>query len=273
MNPPDPFNLREPLESAPPQSVTEEPIRVVIPQPWPSWGLLDLFALVILFLLILIIAAPVIIGFAHLLPAFSHQSVRDLQANVIVQVVVQAVTYLLWLVLVWVFVTHKSREPLFHAIKWRWPGVREFWVLTLVGFLLVVIDNVGGRFVPVPDHTPFEDLFQTKTSAYAVSLFGVLFAPFFEELFFRGLLYPALRERTGLAPAILLTTIGFTAMHGPEWNFAWGPLLILGVVGLVVTLVRERTGSLAASWIVHAVYNALLLGITLIETHGFTRME
>ena len=96
-------------------------------------------------------------------------------------------------------------------------------------------------------------------------------APFVEELFFRGLLYPALKRSLRFVPALLLTSALFGLLHSFEWAFAWGPILIIFFVGVAITLVREYMDSLAASWIVHMVYNGSLLALQIISTHGFTQ--
>ena len=48
---------------------------------------------------------------------------------------------------------------------------------------------------------------------------------------------------------------------------------MLFLVGVVLTLVRARSGSLAASFLVHLSYNATLFTILYLATDHFTRLE
>ena len=87
---------------------------------------------------------------------------------------------------------------------------------------------------------------------------AVLMAPVAEELLFRGWIFTALRSRRSAFAAIVLSAAAFAAPHG---NGA--PLYALAVfpVGLVLGRVRERTGSIKATMLLHAGYNAALMGL------------
>ncbi len=78
--------------------------------------------------------------------------------------------------------------------------------------------------------------------------------PLAEELLFRGVLYGMLRERWGLAPAVLLSALLFAVAH-------LVPLLLpaLFVMGLVLALLREYTGSLIPCIMLHSLQNGLAL--------------
>jgi hypothetical protein len=94
-----------------------------------------------------------------------------------------------------------------------------------------------------------------------------------EELFFRGFLYPVLARRMGIAWGIFFTALPFGLMHMFEYGYAWGIVLIIFLVGIVCTAVRARTGSVAASFIVHVAYNATDMFLIAAATGGFRHME
>ncbi|MCB0083103.1 MAG: CPBP family intramembrane metalloprotease, partial [Caldilineaceae bacterium] len=82
-------------------------------------------------------------------------------------------------------------------------------------------------------------------------------APLAEELFFRGMLYPVLRRRWSVAPAIVVNGLLFSAIH-------LIPPLLPGLffVGMVLAWVRERSDSLIPCILLHAMQNGIvLLGI------------
>lgn len=84
--------------------------------------------------------------------------------------------------------------------------------------------------------------------------FGGLVGPVTEEIFFRGFLYPPLRQRVGRVGAILINAFCFAALHGNLVQLA--PLFGLG---LILVVLRERTGSVLASTILHCTHNTLVL--------------
>jgi hypothetical protein len=84
---------------------------------------------------------------------------------------------------------------------------------------------------------------------------AVILAPLFEEFIFRGLIFKGLRRSWGRWPSILASAALFAVVHPP--------LSVLPVFGLGVcaALSYERTGFLLAPILVHALYNALVLGL------------
>lgn len=81
-------------------------------------------------------------------------------------------------------------------------------------------------------------------------LVGGFFAPFAEELYFRGFVYPVFRSRYGVLPAILISSCFFSALHLDLIRFL--PLFLGGVF---LALIYERTGSLLPSVIAHSTWN------------------
>ncbi len=87
-----------------------------------------------------------------------------------------------------------------------------------------------------------------------------LIAPFVEELFFRGTLYPVLKNGLGSFKAALISSLIFGAGHG---LVLFLPMFIYGL--LLCYLVEERN-SLDAALIIHILNNILALVISL---HSF----
>ena len=99
------------------------------------------------------------------------------------------------------------------------------------------------------------DLVWGTPSTLAVSLMEyVLFAPVFEELAFRGLLFGLLRRRYQWWPAAMLSATLFALAHG------YGLIGFLSVFwsGLIWAWAYERTGSLWPGIIGHAINNLLV---------------
>ncbi len=84
-------------------------------------------------------------------------------------------------------------------------------------------------------------------------------APVSEELLFRGYLFGRLSQSwLGPIGATLLTTLGWTLLHG---GYSIIGLIQVFVAGLLFTWALWRTGSLWVPLCMHAIYNAIVLGI------------
>lgn len=81
----------------------------------------------------------------------------------------------------------------------------------------------------------------------------VVFAPAFEEMFFRGFLFEGLRHsRIGMAGTILVTALAWSALH-VQYGFA--QIAVIFAWGIALGIVRWRTGSLWNTLIMHAFIN------------------
>ena len=191
-------------------------------------------------------------------------------------------------------------EGFFAGLQWNAATAfrLRWWLFAAAGicFGLAMVDEV---LMPGPANAPIDKLFQTRSAAWLLFGYGVAFAPFFEEMLFRGFLLPALctawdwaiEKSTGkpappLGPngnpqwsfyamviASILTSIPFALMHAEQIAHATGPLALLFCVSLVLCAVRLATRSLAASVFVHASYNFFLFSLMLAATGGFQHLD
>lgn len=85
-----------------------------------------------------------------------------------------------------------------------------------------------------------------------VALHAVLVAPFAEEICFRGLLYPALRQLRGPSYAIVMTAVVFGLVHVL-------PAVVVPMVlfGLVMAWLGETNGSIVPCLLGHIAFNGL----------------
>jgi membrane protease YdiL (CAAX protease family) len=135
--------------------------------------------------------------------------------------------------------------------------------------LLVALATSGMK---TPENAPIEEMLKYRQTALMFMAMAVLVAPLVEETLFRGYLYPMFARSFGIAPSILLTGLLFGLMHGAQLGWTWGLVAILTAVGVIFTLVRARTGTVFASFLMHLGYNGLISVAALVSTHGFTKM-
>ncbi len=99
------------------------------------------------------------------------------------------------------------------------------------------------------------DLVWAPHSVLAITLVEyVIFAPIFEELAFRGLLFATLRRRLSFAPAALLSAGLFALAHG----YGWIGFISVLWSGVLWAWVYEKTGSLIPGMVAHALNNLLV---------------
>jgi len=132
-----------------------------------------------------------------------------------------------------------------------------------VAFTLVVA-QIAARLLPeLPQPThPIGPLIGQVADRPIVILVFVLVsmvAPFFEETFFRGVLYSALRERLSPAWAIVVSGSAFAAVH-PQLPLGFLPLFILGAG---FALLFAATRSLVPSMVGHSINNTLTFLVAL----------
>jgi hypothetical protein len=94
-----------------------------------------------------------------------------------------------------------------------------------------------------------------------LALVSCVGAPFFEEMFFRGLLQGQLVERFGPGVAIVTTSVVFGSAHIANDPGVGGLLLALsvGASGVVLGVVRHVTRRLGSSMLTHALFNTMAL--------------
>jgi membrane protease YdiL (CAAX protease family) len=100
----------------------------------------------------------------------------------------------------------------------------------------------------------------STTALVFVALLVCVAAPIAEELFFRGFLFTALRRWIGVIGGAVVTGAVFGGIHAGSADPVF--LVPLGVFGLLLCLLYQRTGSLIPCIVLHALNNALALGVS-----------
>jgi membrane protease YdiL (CAAX protease family) len=157
-------------------------------------------------------------------------------------------------------------------IHWKYLGFRKFepkvmglgcglvigsYVIILMHNLLLVrlgIDTQGETILR---------LIQMLESPGWFFLVGVVFAPFVEEIFFRGFLFQGFRQKYGWTSAMLVSSTIFAAAH-------LDPVALIPtfVLGLVLAYLFQRSNSLWPGIILHFLIN----GFSLCAAIAYTRL-
>lgn len=151
-------------------------------------------------------------------------------------------------------------------LGWRgsWPPMtRTAWKLVALAPLYHIVAGVTLRYY-FPDFAAWLIAPRDPIALAMSFLMIVVLAPLVEELFFRGWLFGALRPRLAAGATILITTFLFAIVHWDETGLY--PIAVL-VPGFVLSVIRERTGSVKAAVLGHGVYN--FMGWLLLILAGF----
>jgi membrane protease YdiL (CAAX protease family) len=237
--------------------------------PWKGW---DVLAVAGSAVALVFLCSVLAVGVARLVTAGRHVPVSELATNPLVLIGAQIVAYPIVLFFMIMVVGSRSDEGFWQAMRWNWTAARAP-LFFIGGVMVAIVVNFASEFLPVPKSTPMDNYFQQTVGAYVTAAFGVTLAPLLEELFFRGMLYPTMRRLIGVVPGVLFTATMFAAIHGAQLSYAWAPLLSIFVVGIIFTVVREKTGSVAASFVMHVGYNLALFGAMWIASDHFRHLE
>jgi CAAX protease family protein len=118
---------------------------------------------------------------------------------------------------------------------------------------------VGSRFFPqvAPPFHPIQAItLGAHSPGVRLALLVVVSvgAPFLEEIFFRGLLYGALRRRFGVAVGVFASAAVFSLLH-PQLPLGFLPILVLGAGFAMLTEWRQ---SLVPNMVAHALNNGVV---------------
>lgn len=155
----------------------------------------------------------------------------------------------------WAILRIRYRASLWGALAIRYPDKRA-WLWAFLGPVLAIAVGLLGVLLRAPQiQLPFGDFLQSPLTMTALGLLVVILGPFCEELVFRGFLMPLLMRSLTALPGILLAALLFGTMHGPEYQWSWRHVLLIGIAGVAFGYARERTRSTTSAFLMHATFN------------------
>lgn len=168
---------------------------------------------------------------------------------------------------------HRARLAL-QALGFRKFDLKNalFWVVLL--FFAVLVTNVVYQQIITALHLPLQTndqviLQQSKNApitTYATLIVGVFVAPFCEEVFFRGFVFPGLLRGMSLGWAIVLSALIFAVAHADPGSFA-----VLFVIGMALAFLRWRTRSIWPGMMLHFLNNGIGVLLIVLAMQGIVR--
>jgi membrane protease YdiL (CAAX protease family) len=236
---------------------------------WGGWATTGFGAVIFI---IFIIVQAVVVVFAAFAIAFSHSNlIPGLQTEDLFSSIMDMLTGHLGLLqsfatilsgivgigLIVLFIRLRARAGTLEYLGLNKISLRG--ALLAVGIVIVFY----GLSIAVNIWLGRSEKEQIMYDIYATSVWPALFwiavlvfAPAFEEVFFRGFLLEGFRQsRLGAAGAVIITALAWAALHALQYsliNVAW--ILVLGIV---MGIVRLKTKSLWNTIIMHVLVNVV----------------
>jgi membrane protease YdiL (CAAX protease family) len=192
----------------------------------------------------------------------------DLDKSPSTKATVVLLSQMLWsaAALLYLFAAVRKRAggPFWRTIGWRALRPRVMTGRTaalgclLGGAALAITTQFASALIGKKTKLPIEDLFQSRQSVLYLMVLGIAVAPLIEETIFRGYIYPVVARSFGVPIGVLITGALFGLLHAAQLWGGWGQIALLVLVGIVMTYVRARSGTVLASYLFHLGYNTIL---------------
>jgi membrane protease YdiL (CAAX protease family) len=226
-----------------------------------SWGYLDIFIVITVFILALFSLAVLYPGISKMFPP-GEKTLLPVVFHFIAELVALAFLFRLLSVR-----CHRIARPLklipYELVDQILFGIRCYigflplllilnwlteWIANLWGIKLLPQEQIGLFFADAS--LPLLVFF---------TAFVAFFGPLIEELFFRGFTYQALRIKFGKWTSILVTATLFSLLHTNLAAF----IPILGL-GILLAYAFEWSGSLIPSIVIHICHNSVSVAVVLL---------
>jgi len=128
-------------------------------------------------------------------------------------------------------------------------------IIFIIGILVYMLLNIFKLEVPPQ---PIVGLFLSEKNVALVFVSGIiaaLFGPVIEEIFFRGVMYSAVRRKLGVFWGIFITSVLFSFLHTHAASYFLVGFVPIAVLGAVLAYLYEKTGSLIPSVTLHVLNN------------------
>lgn len=140
--------------------------------------------------------------------------------------------------------------------------LKSFIAMSLLGLIGFSVIWVVKYFLVGPN--PNTELEKTFTDFQSLGLSFLIFrilwsssgAIVLEEIIYRGIIYSTIRERIGIIPGVILSSLLFAVGH---MRSSADTIIAMFFVGIILALIYERTKSLYPLMLAHAINNLIVL--------------
>lgn len=218
----------------------------------PRWSIVDAVRIVVFFFTLQVVVALV---FRHI-----DFGIERSRLGLVVGMFnfLAIFTFILVLVIRWN--GNSIRELGFHTENLKegiWKGSLGYFIVTPLILLSLFLLGFLAKYyeIEMPQH-PIQSTARPGDFGWFLFLTTIacVVAPLAEETFFRGFLYPLLRNYIGKFAGMVVVSAFFAILHGVH---VFLPIFILG---MFLVYLYEKTGSLIPSIVVHGIHNGFQMG-------------
>lgn len=164
----------------------------------------------------------------------------------------------------WHFVARKPRQPFLLGIGLapvslacvrRWAVIGSGW--SAAALTVSSLSDASPHF--------FDDFFSSNSGLLALSTM-FLVMPAFEEMYYRGFIFPVIKRYCGSVAACLFVIAWFTGLHGLQVEWDLTALWTVGAFSTLLTVQRAVYGSISIPLVTHVSYNATVVAFMLVTT-------
>lgn len=151
--------------------------------------------------------------------------------------------------------------------------------LILSGVLLAIIMQIFPDFIDLNQSQQLplsQSMLSTQLQYFLAFLTFVVLAPLAEELLFRGYLYGKLRKTAPVWLSVIIASLAFGVAHlwaGPDSLLQWAVMIDTFALSVVLCLLREHTGALWASVLLHAIKNGLAFYLVFVDPQTIEQLR
>lgn len=214
-----------------------EPTVAIAPPPPPGFRLREVLGVIPIFYLVTLGCAVAGVMLAPRVPAFRGMNATQIAADPLFAVPLQLVSYIVTFLVVRVWVEARTRQPFWQAIEWNLLPAGTMLRLAAVGAAVAITIQLSSLFLPIPKDLPIQRMFVSRQAVYMMMAFGTLVAPLVEELYFRGLFYPAFSRSLLLPEKIASFSILLWGVAAIPFTYVWWKYHVVSKAGIAFIVV------------------------------------
>lgn len=143
----------------------------------------------------------------------------------------------------------------------RIPGLRQFLAYGVGGGIILLAVVACFSYIllwinPAVESQPYANMLEEVRNCWDllyILTVGAIVGPLVEEIYFRGMIYPVMRQRYGVWGGIVLCGLIFGVSHLDLWR-----AIPLTAGGMILAYIYEKTGSVMPCAVAHGIWNGVM---------------
>lgn len=188
--------------------------------------------------------------FINLIKSGKINQLSDISNNVIFILLAQYI----FAIVLYILLFKNKQESLSKKCKLNKVSFKNSIIILIIALSMVILISsfsslLNNKF-KIYDDIQIFSLHMITTQQFIALLFSTIFAPAFEEILFRGLIFNELKDNMNIFASIIIQAMIFATMHGSIYKDIYTFLL-----GIIAALIYLWVNSIFASILLHGLFN------------------